>query len=221
MINNILPDITNQNPKIRYSCLFCIAQFTDAFKEDFTELYHNQVITSIVALENNDNVLRVKLQGFDSLQSFIEYCSESILSNYIQNILESLFSHFVKGDNDCPQNLRETILDTLGGLISNTKDSFKPFSEKSFNILISYLGQALNNNNNNVNLFGLLIDILTQVGENCPDLLQKNSKDIAQTLIHFQNNVSNFKGEFADLFETSWQRILPYIKKNIKTLFQI
>ena len=213
MINNILPDITNQNPKIRYSCLFCIAQFTDAFKEDFTELYHNQVITSIVALENNDNVLRVKLQGFDSLQSFIEYCSESILSNYIQNILESLFSHFVKGDNDCPQNLRETILDTLGGLISNTKDSFKPFSEKSFNILISYLGQALNNNNNNVNLFGLLIDILTQVGENCPDLLQKNSKDIAQTLIHFQNNVSNFKGEFADLFETSWQRILPYIKK--------
>ena len=218
MINSILPDIINNNPKIRYSCLFCISQFTDSFKEDFIELYHSQIIPSIVNLEMKDSVLRVKLQGYDSLQSFIEYCSESIISQYIQSILEVLFTDFNKDDNGCPHSLRETILDTLGGLISSSKDSFKPFSEKCFNMLIIYLSQAIKTNSSNVSLFGLLIDILTQVGENCPDLLKKNSKDIAQTLIHFQNNISNFKGEFGDLFETSWKRILPYIKTDHKEI---
>ena len=76
-------------------------------------------------------------------------------------------------------------------------------------MLIIYLNQAIKTNSSNVSLFGLLIDILTQVYENCPDLLKKNSKDNASTFIHFQNNISNFKGEFGDLFETSWKRILP------------
>ena len=187
-------------------------------QEDFIEIYHSQIIPSIVNLEMKDSVLRVKLQGYDSLQSFIEYCSESIISQYIQSILEVLFTDFNKDDNGCPHSLRETILDTLGGLISSSKDSFKPFSEKCFNMLIIYLSQAIKTNSSNVSLFGLLIDILTQVGENCPDLLKKNSKDIAQTLIHFQNNISNFKGEFGDLFETSWKRILPYIKTDHKEI---
>jgi len=218
MVNAILPDINNENPKIRYSCLFCISQFTDSFKDDFIESYHSNIIPNIVNLESKENVLRVKLQGYDSLQSFLEYCTETIITPYIQNILEVLFADFNKDDVGCPHSLRETILDTLGGLISSSKNSFKVFSEKCFSMLISYLSQAIKTNSTNISLFGLLIDILTQVGENCPELLKKNSKDIAQTLIHFQNNMSNFKGEFGDLFETSWQRILPYIKTDHKEI---
>ena len=76
-------------------------------------------------------------------------------------------------------------------------------------MLIIYLIQAIKTNSSNVSLFALLIDILTQVYENYPELLKKNSKDNASTFIHFQNNISNFKGEFGDLFETLWKRILP------------
>ena len=39
-------------------------------------------------------------------------------------------------------------------------------------MLIIYLSQAIKTNN--VSLFGLLIDILTQVCENCVDLFKKN-----------------------------------------------
>ena len=41
-------------------------------------------------------------------------------------------------------------------------------------MLIIYLIQAIKTNSSNVSLFGLLIDILTQVCENCPELLKKN-----------------------------------------------
>ena len=57
-----------------------------------------------------DSVLRVKLQGYDSLQSFIEYCSESIISQYIQSILEVLFTDFNKDDNGCPHQLEKLLL---------------------------------------------------------------------------------------------------------------
>ena len=127
MINSILPDIINNNPKIRYSCLYCISQFTDSFKEDFIEIYHSQIIPNIVNLEMKETILRVKLQDYDSLQNFIEYYSESIISQYIQSKLQFLFTDFNKDDNGCPHSLRETILDTLGGLISSSKDSFKPY----------------------------------------------------------------------------------------------
>ena len=46
-----------------------------------------------------ETILRVKLQGYDSLQNFIEYYSESIISQYIQSKLEVLFTDFNKDDN--------------------------------------------------------------------------------------------------------------------------
>ena len=52
-------------------------------------------------------------------------------------------------------------------------------------MLIIYLNQAIKKNSSNVSLFGLVIDILTQVYENYPELLKKNSKDNASTFYSF------------------------------------
>ena len=46
-----------------------------------------------------ETILRVKLQSYDTLQNFIEYYSESIISQYIQSKLEVLFTDFNKDDN--------------------------------------------------------------------------------------------------------------------------
>ena len=57
-----------------------------------------------------ETILRVKLQGYDSLQNFIEYYSESIISQYIQSKLEVLFTDFNKDDNGCPHHLDKLLL---------------------------------------------------------------------------------------------------------------
>ena len=215
----ILNDINNENPKIRYGCLFCISEFSSGLKDEFTESYSEKVIPPICNLVMKDTVLRCKLQGYDSLESFISESSEEILEKYTQSILDALFLNFLKSGNECPQSLQETILDCLGELLSKNKNSFQPYSEKTFNILAQYLGNSLNNNDySNVNLFGLLIEILTKVGEDCPELLKKGTKDIAETLINFQNNIKNFKGEVSHFFSASWERILPYVKEGYKDL---
>jgi len=215
----ILNDINNENPKIRYGCLFCISEFSSGLKDEFTESYSEKVIPPICNLVMKDTVLRCKLQGYDSLESFISESSEEILEKYTQSILDALFLNFLKSSNECPQSLQETILDCLGELLSKNKNSFQPYSEKTFNILAQYLGNSLKNNDySNVNLFGLLIEILTKVGEDCPELLKKATKDITETLINFQNNIKNFKGEVSHFFSASWERILPYVKEGYKDL---
>ena len=215
----ILDDIKSENPKIRYGCLYCISEFSTELKDEFTEFYADKVIPSICNLVMNDNVLRCKLQGYDSLESFINESSEDVLGKYTQDILDALFVNFLKSNKECPQSMQEAILDCLGELLSRNKSTFSQYSLKTFNILAEYLGKNLKNNDySNINLFGLLIEILTKVGEDCPDLLKKGTKDIAETLINFQNNIKNFKGEISQYFVASWERILPYIKTDYKDL---
>ena len=57
-----------------------------------------------------ETILRVKLQSYDTLQNFIEYYSESIISQYIQSKLEVLFTDFNKDDNGCPHQLEKLLL---------------------------------------------------------------------------------------------------------------
>ena len=212
----ILDDIKSENPKIRYGCLYCISKFSSSCKDEFTEFYAEKVVPSLCTLVIGDNVLRCKLQGYDSLESFISESSEDVLEKYTQNILEALFANFLK---EIPQSLQEAILNCLDELLSKNRKTFKQYSERTFNILAEYLSNSLKKNDfSNINLFGLLIEILTKVGENCVELLKKATEDIAKTLVLFQDNIKNFKGEFSHYFVASWERVLPHVKETHKEL---
>ena len=219
MIKVILQDIQNKNPKIRYGCLYCIAEFASNLRDEFTELYAEEVMPALCNLVTNETVLRCKLQGYDTLESFIEESSEELLSKYLQPLLDALFLNLLKPAKESPQSLKEAVLDCLGDLIDKSKKSFTPFSEKSFNIMAEYFGNSLKNNDySDLNLFGLYIENLTKIGEDCPSLLEKATKDIAVALITFQNNIKNFKGDVSNYLVASWERILPYVKTNCTDL---
>jgi len=215
----ILKDIGNDNPKIRYGCLYCISEFAENLKDEFTELYGEEVIPALCNLVTNDKVLRCKLQGYDTMESFIEESSEELLSKYIQQFLDSLFLNLLKPSSESPQSLKEAILDCLADLIDKSKKSFQPFSVQSFKLMAEYFGNSLKNNDySDLNLFGLYIENLTKIGEDCEELLEKSTRDIAVALVAFQNNIKNFKGDVSQYLVASWQRILPYVKKNCTDL---
>lgn len=219
MIKVILKDIQNKNPKIRYGCLYCISEFATNLKEEFTELYAEEVIPAMCNLVKNETVLRCKLQGYDSLESFIEESHKELLSQYLQQLLDALFLNLLKPSSESPQSLKEAVLDCLGDLIDKSKKEFHPYSERTFNLMAEYFGNSIKNNDfSDLNLFGLYIENLTKIGEDCPLLLEKATKDIAIALIAFQNNIKNFKGDVSHYLEASWERILPYVKKNCADL---
>ena len=85
--------------------------------------------------------------------------------------------------------------------------------------MAEYFGNSLKTNDySDLNLFGLYIENLTKIGEDCPDLLEKATHDIAVALIAFQNNIKNFKGDVSHYLVASWERILPNVKKNSSDL---
>ena len=156
MVKMILKDIQNENPKIRYGCLYCISEFSSNLKDEFTELYGEEVIPALCNLVTNEKVLRCKLQGYDTMEAFIEESSEELLSKYLQQFLDSLFLNLLKPSNESPQSLKEAILDCLGELIEKSKKSFKTFSVQSFKLMAEYFGNSLKNNDySDLNLFGL------------------------------------------------------------------
>ena len=219
MIPIILKDIQSENPKIRYGCLYCISEFSSNLKDEFTELYADEVVPALCNLVINEKVLRCKLQGYDSLESFIEESSKELLSKFIQQLLDALFLNLLKPAKESPQSLKEAILDCLGDLIDKSKTAFQPYSEKSFSIMAEYFGNSLKNNDySDLNLFGLYIENLTKIGEDCPLLLEKATKDIAVALVTFQDNIKNFKGDVSNYLVASWERILPNVKKNCAEL---
>ena len=219
MVKIILKDINSENPKIRYACLYCISEFASNLKDEFTELYGEEVIPQLCNLVKNEKVLRCKLQGYDTLETFIEESSEELLAKYLQGFLDALYINLLKPATESPQSLKEAILDCLGGLIDKSKKSFSSYSERSFNLMAEYFGNSLKNNDySDLNLFGLYIENLTKIGEDCPELLEKSTKDIASALITFQNNIKNFKGDVSSYLVASWERILPYVKKNCTDL---
>ena len=219
MVKMILKDIQNENPKIRYGCLYCISEFSSNLKDEFTELYGEEVIPALCNLVTNEKVLRCKLQGYDTMEAFIEESSEELLSKYLQQFLDSLFLNLLKPSNESPQSLKEAILDCLGELIEKSKKSFKTFSVQSFKLMAEYFGNSLKNNDySDLNLFGLYIENLTKIGEDCEDLLEKSTRVIAVALVAFQNNIKNFKGDVSQYLVASWQRILPNVKKNCTDL---
>ena len=218
VIGIILSQVNNENPKIRFACLYCIYQLTDRYGDSFLDLYHKTVLPTINELFKKETVLRVLIQLCDTLQTILEKAPKSIVNENIQNFLDSVFLIFIKSEKECPAILREGIIDVLGELISATEDKFAPFSEKCFDILFQYLTVIIKSNDKNTNLFGELIDVITRVGKYCPEKLAKNSLDIAQSLILFQNNISNFKGNVGEFFESAWEKILPVIKTDHKDI---
>ena len=219
MVKTIIKDIQNENPKIRYGCLYCISEFAENHKDGFTEIYGEELIPALCNFVTYEKVLRCKLQGYDTLESFIEESSEELLSQFLQQLLDCLFLNLLKSSSESPQSLKEAILDCLADLIEKSKKSFQPYSVKSFNIMAEYFGNSLKNNDySDLNLFGLYIENLTKIGEDCQDLLEKATRDIAVALVAFQNNIKNFKGDVSQYLVASWERILPYVKKNCTDL---
>ena len=109
MIILILKDIQSENLNIRYGCLYCISEFSSNLKDEFTELYADEVVPALCNLVINEKVLRCKLQGYDSLESFIEESSKELLSKYIQQLLDALFLNLLKPAKESPQSLKEAI----------------------------------------------------------------------------------------------------------------
>ncbi len=76
----------------------------------------------------NDNVLRNQLQACDTLQTFLEGCSEDTAKRVAETLLDTLMAVFLNENSTL--SLREIILNVLHELIETLEISFKPYSEK-------------------------------------------------------------------------------------------
>jgi hypothetical protein len=217
-IDNIIPhifkDSQDTNPKIRFATLNCICQIADQLNPFFQTNYHEKVFP--VILERvQDSVLRVQLQACESLQAYVEACTDQIATTYCQNVLDTIFTVFLR--EDIPISLREAVLNVVSELVTACEDGFKPYAEKCLSILLKYFINILQNKTNK-SLYGILLDAITVIGPKCEEQFLQYIPDLVNAMIEIQNNIPNLNDPVATYLHSAWERLIPIIKEKFAHL---
>ena len=208
IIEMILKDVNNQNIKIQYAALYCIAELSDEHNPDFQNEYHGKVIDSLLNVLNNSKVLRIKLQVIDALDCFIEHVTDEVGAKYLQNSFDILFTVFNEDDTKCPCSLKEGILNVVQEFIDASNEEFKKYAEKCFSILLEYLKKILNDGTNKT-LIGILLETISIIGPLCPEIYKNYLLTLVNTLIKIQASLSSYKENIGNYLLSSWEKIVP------------
>ena len=223
IINMIILDLNNPNPKIQYSSIYCIAELSDHHFPDFQNEYHKKVIPLLIEIMKNSNCLRIQLEICDAIDMFIDHISESDIGQYMQNSLDVLLQVFLKDNNISPIALKEGILIDIQQFIVASEESFKNYSEKTFEILLNYLTKILNEGINK-NLIGILLETISLIGPLCPNLFKKVLLNLFDILIKIQMNLNSYKENLGNYLLNTWDKIIDDLleinKDKIIELFQ-
>ena len=208
IIEMILKDVNNQNIKIQYAALYCIAELADEHNPDFQNEYHGKVIGTLLNVLNNSNVLRIRLQVVDALDCFIEHVTDEVGAKYLQNSFDILFTVFNEDDTKCPCSLKEGILNVVQEFIDASNEEFKKYAEKCFSILLEYLKKILNDGTNKT-LIGILLETISIIGPLCPEVYKNYLLTLVNTLIKIQSSLSSYKENIGNYLLSSWEKIVP------------
>ena len=223
IINMIILDLNNPNPKIQYSSIYCIAELSVHHFPDFQNEYHKKVIPLLIEIMKNSNCLRIQLEICDAIDMFIDHISESDIGQYMQNSLDVLLQVFLKDNNISPIALKEGILIDIQQFIVASEESFKNYSEKTFEILLNYLTKILNEGINK-NLIGILLETISLIGPLCPNLFKKVLLNLFDILIKIQMNLNSYKENLGNYLLNTWDKIIDDLleinKDKIIELFQ-
>ena len=213
LISLIMSDLHNNNVKVQYAALYCIAELSDEHNPDFQNTYHKNVVPNCIKILAESKCLRVQLECCDALDCFIEHLTNDDASLYIKDSLEVLFNVFIKKDEECPPALKEGILDVLQEFIEASEEEFKKYSDRCLQLLLNYLSDILTKNINR-NLIGPLMETVSLIGPLCPELFKKHLTVIVNTLIQINVNLTNFTENIANYLLSTWENIIPYLKEN-------
>ena len=208
IIEMILNDVNNNNIKIQYAALYCIAELSDEHNPDFQNEYHGKVIDSLLNVLNNSKVLRIKLQVIDALDCFIEHVTDEVGAKYLQKSFEVLFNIFNKDDVECPCSLKEGILNVVQEFIEASNEEFKKYAENCFKILLDYLSKILNDGTNKT-LIGILLETISIIGPLCPEIYNNFLLTLVNTLIKIQSTLSSYKENLGNYLLSCWEKIVP------------
>jgi hypothetical protein len=215
LISMIITDLFSPNIKVQYSCLYCIAELSDAHNPDFQNQYHKEIVPKVIQLLNDSKSLRIQLEVCDALEMFVEHMTDNDASIYLQSSLDALFNVFLKSETECPPSLKQGIIGVVQEFIHASEDEFIKYSEKCLQILLEYLSKILTNNING-NLVGPLMEVISEIGPLCPDLFKKYLITIVNTLIQINQKMPDFKGNIANYLLSTWEKLIPSLKESNK-----
>lgn len=211
IIEIIISNISNDHPKIRYSCMQCIQQLSENLSPNFQNKYGNMTISLLIE-RMNDSALRNQLQSCETMQNLIEKCNAEVTfkeNSNINLILNAGIQIFLS--NTIPLSLRESILNVFCEVGNVGSDYVSSFSEYLL-ILLNFLSTVYNNDYYK-SIYGSLIEVITIFGPKSKEIYIKYIPDIVGALVSIQNRIPKSTDPLFENLKSAWTKIIPLIKE--------
>eukprot|EP00340_Litonotus_pictus_P012553 CAMPEP_0170535624 /NCGR_PEP_ID=MMETSP0209-20121228/101705_1 /TAXON_ID=665100 ORGANISM="Litonotus pictus, Strain P1" /NCGR_SAMPLE_ID=MMETSP0209 /ASSEMBLY_ACC=CAM_ASM_000301 /LENGTH=1014 /DNA_ID=CAMNT_0010836917 /DNA_START=614 /DNA_END=3658 /DNA_ORIENTATION=- len=217
-VKNILPtvfeNIKSEHPKIRFACLQVIEVAADQFNPHFQTTYHQELFP-VLLQSMGDTILRNQLQCTETLSSFLENIPEEVAKIHCKNALDVLFPILLNEASYV--SLKENVINVLSELVSACEDEFKQYSSKCLEILLKVLSFCLTQGKEKT-IYGSLLELITKIGPNCEEEYKKIIPDLVNAMITLQNNIPFSTDPIFEYLNSSWEKLIPYIKSDFKNL---
>lgn len=98
ILNNIVPLLNDPHPKVRWAGCNCIGQMSTDFGPKLQKKFHSMVLPALVAVMDDVNNPRTRGHAAAALVNFVERCDIKIFAEYLQPVLEKLYSLLQTGN---------------------------------------------------------------------------------------------------------------------------
>lgn len=88
IVGFILNYIIDPHPKVRYSVMHAIGQISDDLRPDFQKKHHEKIFNFMLQALSKETVPRVTSHILAALTNFLEGCSQTIVKDKIQTLVD-------------------------------------------------------------------------------------------------------------------------------------
>jgi len=217
-ISHIFPEVytnlNHPNPKIRFSCLECINNFSDQFSPDFQNDNYSSVIGGSLQLFK-DPSLRIRMEACFTLESFFQSVNDQVALQYCETILNEIFTIFLQ--EEVQVCLIDSLVNLTREIVKALDDKFKPYSDKCLEIFCNFLFKIYKMKVKK-SLFGPLLIVISTIGPICKETFEKFLPNLIEISIDLQNSVENCEDPILKSLEESWEPMIPIIKEKFQNL---
>lgn len=182
LMTSIISHLQHENPKIRYATIHCLGQLASDLKQDFTERFHEEIISQLIE-KLNDPIIRIQAHAASAISNIFENLPSDIGPKYLAVILPILISKLESGST-C---LMESSVTAFSSVAESCGTSFDQYYEESLKILMKYL--YIDYPKEYKQFKGQLIEAIVMISVHVsPEVIKKYQAEIVKGLLFIQNN---------------------------------
>lgn len=138
IVSMVLGMFHDEQPRVRFAAIHCIAQLSTDFSPSFQAVFHSQVVPAIINAMD-DTIPKVQAHAATAIVNFVEPCQNEFIGPYLDSLLSKLIVLLKAGKHF----VQEQALSAISAVASASEGLFAEYYVHIMPLLMDILNSAL------------------------------------------------------------------------------